>query len=143
MSEKRGPFRTPLRRGNKKKSAGARSGEYGGCSRTVTLRAAGNASPDRSVGMGVVVEHFPLSTLVQLWPNSPYALLQPFQNSLVGFRVDDCTRGYKFMSDQALTVEKGDQQRLNPGFGQTTFFGRGDDDEHHSMDCRLVSRLYW
>ncbi|GBM86645.1 hypothetical protein AVEN_71844-1 [Araneus ventricosus] len=36
MSERRRPFRTPLRRGNKN-SAGARSGEYGGCSGTVTL----------------------------------------------------------------------------------------------------------
>ncbi|GBN27735.1 hypothetical protein AVEN_175056-1 [Araneus ventricosus] len=42
MSEKRRPFRTPLRWGNKKKSAGARSGEYEGCSRNVTLR--GSAS---------------------------------------------------------------------------------------------------
>ncbi|GBN79471.1 hypothetical protein AVEN_131701-1 [Araneus ventricosus] len=42
MSEKRRLFRTPLSRGNKKKSAGARSGEYGGCSRTVTLRVARN-----------------------------------------------------------------------------------------------------
>ncbi|GBM58197.1 hypothetical protein AVEN_196704-1 [Araneus ventricosus] len=39
MSEQPTPFRAPLRQGNKKKSAGARSGEYGGgCSRTVTLR---------------------------------------------------------------------------------------------------------
>ncbi|GBN01525.1 hypothetical protein AVEN_191747-1 [Araneus ventricosus] len=37
ISQKRRPFRSPLRRGKKKKYAGAISGEYGGCSRTITL----------------------------------------------------------------------------------------------------------
>ncbi|GBN73685.1 hypothetical protein AVEN_265673-1 [Araneus ventricosus] len=139
MLEKRRPSRTPLRRGNKKKPAGARSGEYGGCSRNVTLRVARNC-PTRMAVCGRALSwssfHWPL------WYNWD-ALQLPFQNSLVEFRVDGCTREYKFMMDQALTVEKGGQQRLNPGFGQMTFFGRGDDEEHHSMDCRLVSGSYW
>ncbi|GBM27526.1 hypothetical protein AVEN_141300-1 [Araneus ventricosus] len=91
MSEKRRPFRTPLRRGNKK-SAGARFVEYGGCSRTITLRVARKfltrtAVCGRSRGAVSTV------TLVQLRPNPPDELQQPFQNSLIGFRVDGCTRG--------------------------------------------------
>ncbi|GBM32728.1 hypothetical protein AVEN_69632-1 [Araneus ventricosus] len=49
MSKKRRPFRTPLRRGNKK-SASARSGEYGGCSRSFTLRVARNCLKRMAVG---------------------------------------------------------------------------------------------
>ena len=68
---------------------------------------------DRSVPTGVIVEEMPLYTLIQFWTNSSDALQQPFQNSLVNFRVDCLTLGYKFMIDQALTVKKGDQHYLN------------------------------
>ncbi|GBO23424.1 hypothetical protein AVEN_174372-1 [Araneus ventricosus] len=52
---------------------------------------------DRSVLTGIVVEQFALSNLLQRWPKPPDAVQQPFQNSLVGFRVDGCVSGYKFM----------------------------------------------
>ncbi|GBN60943.1 hypothetical protein AVEN_91676-1 [Araneus ventricosus] len=107
MSEKRKPFGSPLRRGNKK-SAGAISGECGRCSRTATLPLARKCITQIAVRTGVVLEQFPLSTLLQLWPNSPDTVQQPLQNSLVGFRIDSCTRGCKFMIDRALTVERGD-----------------------------------
>ncbi|GBO36467.1 hypothetical protein AVEN_37208-1 [Araneus ventricosus] len=88
ISQKRRPFRIPLRRENKK-SAGAISGEYGGCSRTLTLRVARKCLTRIAVCRdGFVVEQFPMTTLEQLWPNPPNALQQPFRNSLVGFRID-------------------------------------------------------
>ncbi|GBM18418.1 hypothetical protein AVEN_72754-1 [Araneus ventricosus] len=83
MSEKLRPSRTPLRRGNKEKSAGARSGEYGRCSRTVTLRVARKCLTRIALcGRALSWNSFQCP----LWPNSP--LQQPFQNSLLVFRVD-------------------------------------------------------
>ena len=101
---------------------------------------------DHSVWMGVVVKEIPLSTLVQFRPNPPDTLQEPFQNSLVNFRVYSLTLGYTFIMEQAFSVQKGDQHRLNLRFCQPTFFfflGDGEDNEHHVIDCRLVSGSYW
>ncbi|GBN28420.1 hypothetical protein AVEN_191012-1 [Araneus ventricosus] len=126
MSEKRRPFRTPLRRGNKK-SAGTRSGEYGACSRTVTLR----VERMYLTRVGVCGRALSFSSFhCPLWYNCGrtrrmHCNSHPFQNSLVGFRVDGCTRGYKFMVVQALAVEKAINSVLILDFVIRHFLGGG------------------
>lgn len=67
------------------------------------------AHVDRSVRIVVVLEKIALSTPVQLWPNPLDAFQLAFQYSILEFCVDGIIRGYKFMMEPAIAVEKGDQ----------------------------------
>ena len=70
-SVKRKPFRANLRWGNKNKSAGSKSEEWGGCGRTVTLRWARKLSIRIAVyGRELTWRKFHSP----LWPNPPGAL---------------------------------------------------------------------
>jgi hypothetical protein len=58
----------------------------------------------------------PIVFLQLAWTFAPNAFPQPLQNLTVKLAIDSFTRGYKFLVDNALDVEKDDQHGLDiPG----------------------------
>jgi len=57
----------------------------------------------------VVVVEKPIVFLPLVWTFAPNVLPQPLQNLSVKLAIDSLTRGYEFLVDNALDVEKNDQ----------------------------------
>jgi hypothetical protein len=69
---------------------------------------------------------------------APYTVSQPLRNLTVKLTIDGLTRGYKFLVDNFLDVEK--TINMNLTLLQTcAFFGLGEFGDFHCEDCRLVS----
>jgi hypothetical protein len=64
----------------------------------------------------------PIVFLPLVWMFVPNALPQPLQNLTVKFAIDSLTRGYEFLVDNALDVEKNDQHGLDIAVKMTRFF---------------------
>jgi hypothetical protein len=58
------------------------------------------------VSQRVVVVEKPVVVLSLVWTFVPNALPQPLQNITVKLAIDSLTRGYEFLVDNALDVEK-------------------------------------
>jgi len=114
---KRRPFSLNFILGNRKKSQGARSGEWGGI--TVIFLEVRNC---RTVSGCVVMMEKPIFFLPLIWTFAPNALTQPLQNLTVKLPIDSLTREYKFLVDNALDVEKNDQHGLDIAVNLTCFF---------------------
>ena len=56
-----------------------------------------------------------------VWTFAPNSLPQPLQNLTVKLAIDGLTRGYEFLVDNALDVEKNDQHGLNIASNLTHF----------------------
>jgi hypothetical protein len=56
------------------------------------------------------------------WTFAPNAVPQPLQNLTVKLTIDGLTRGYEFLLDSALDVEKNDQHGLDIAANLTRFF---------------------
>ena len=54
----------------------------------------------------VVIVHKPIVFLPIVWKFAPNALPQPLQNLTVKLAIDGLTRGYEFLVDNTLDVEK-------------------------------------
>ena len=122
-SSKRVPFKAVFKQGKRKKSAGVRSGEYGGWSTTMTPRWAKIWHTNRSVSRRVVVQQHPRSSHVHVWPNATDALQQSFQNLLVeGGGTNELTRRNKFLVNDDIVVEKGDRHDRHFGFLKPTLW---------------------
>jgi hypothetical protein len=64
----------------------------------------------------------PIYFLPLVWRFAPNALPQPLQNLTVNLAIDGLTRGYQFLVDSALDVEKNDQHGLDIAANLTRFF---------------------
>jgi len=64
----------------------------------------------------------PIVFLPLVWTFTPNALPQPLQNLTVKLVFDGLTRGYEFLVDNALDVEKNDQHGLDISANMTRFF---------------------
>jgi hypothetical protein len=64
----------------------------------------------------------PIVFLPLVWTFAPNALPQPLQNLTVKFVIDGLTRGYEFLVDNALDVEKPDQHEPDIAAKLTRFF---------------------
>jgi len=64
----------------------------------------------------------PIVFLPLVWMFAPNALPQPLQNLTVKLAIDGLTRGYKFLVDNALDVEKNDQHGVDIAANLTCFF---------------------
>jgi hypothetical protein len=71
-------------------------------------------------GRFVMVEK-PIVVLPLFWTFAPKALPQPLQNLTVKLAIDGFTRGYKFLLNIALDVEKPDQHVLDIAANLTRF----------------------
>ena len=56
------------------------------------------------------------------WTFTPNALPQPLQNLTVKLAIDNLTRGYEFLMDNALDVGKNDQHGLDIPVNLVHFF---------------------
>jgi hypothetical protein len=74
-----------------------------------------------------------------VWTSAPNALPQLLQNLTVKFDIDGLTRGYEFLVDNALDVEKW-KINLELTLLRTSrgFFGRSEFGDFHCDDCCLV-----
>jgi hypothetical protein len=54
----------------------------------------------------VVVVEKPVVVLPLIWTFAPFVLPQPLQNLTVKLAIDGLTRGYEFLADSFLDVEK-------------------------------------
>jgi hypothetical protein len=64
----------------------------------------------------------PIVVLPLVWTFAPNALPQPLQNLTVKLAIDGLTRGYEFLVDIALDVEKNDQHGLHITVNLTRLF---------------------
>jgi hypothetical protein len=64
----------------------------------------------------------PIVFLPLVWTFTPNALPQPLQNLTVKLAIDSLTRGYEFLVDNALDVEKNDQHGLDIAANLAHFF---------------------
>jgi hypothetical protein len=60
----------------------------------------------REMSGRVVIVEKPVVILPFVWTFAPTALPQPLQNLTVKLAIDGLTRGYEFLVDNALDVEK-------------------------------------
>jgi hypothetical protein len=70
----------------------------------------------------IVMVEKPIVVLPLFWTFAPNALPQPLQNLTVKLTIDGLTRGYEFLVDNALDVEKNNQQGLDIAANLTRFF---------------------
>ena len=64
----------------------------------------------------------PIVFLPLVWTFAPNAILQQLQNLTVKLDIDGLTRGYEFLVDNALDVEKNDQHGLDIAADFKCFF---------------------
>jgi len=64
----------------------------------------------------------PIFVLPLVWTFAPIALPQPLQNLAVKLAIDGLARGYEFLADNALDVNKNDQHGLEIAGNMTGFF---------------------
>jgi hypothetical protein len=82
----------------------------------------------------------PIVVLPLLWSFAPNALPQPLQNLIVKLAIDVLTKGYEFLVDNSLDVEKKDQHVFDIAANLTRFFFcYGEFGDFHCDDCSLVS----
>ena len=136
------PFNTDLISGNEKKSHGARSGAYGGCSNTVILCFVKNVLRD---------ERF---VLVRCLVKNPWAVLPHFrssyhpftkvcQNLLVVDLVNSLTFRHPIHANNPSDVEKTIIIALNLDLLCHAFFCLGELELFQCMDWCLLSGSYW
>jgi len=70
----------------------------------------------------VVMLEKPVVVLPLVWTFTPNALPQPLHNLTVKIAIDGLTRGYEFLMDNALDVEKNDQHGLDIAANLTRLF---------------------
>jgi len=70
----------------------------------------------------VVVVEKPIVFLPLVWTFAPNALSQPLQNLTVKLAIDGLIRGYEFLVDNALDVEKNDEHGIDIVANLTRFF---------------------
>jgi hypothetical protein len=75
-----------------------------------------------------------------VWTFVSNSLFKSLQNLTVILAIDGLTRGYKFLVDNSLDVEKSDQHGLDIGAKLTHFVGHSEFGNFHCDDCCLVSR---
>jgi hypothetical protein len=81
----------------------------------------------------------PIIVLPLVWTFVPNALPQPLQNLTVKLAIDSLNRGYGFVADNSLDVEKMINMDLTYLRTGCTFFGCGEFGEFHCNNCCLVS----
>ena len=64
----------------------------------------------------------PIVFIPLVWTFAPNAFSQPLQNLTVKLAIDGLTRGYEFLVDNALDVEKNYQHGLDIAVNLTHFF---------------------
>ena len=84
----------------------------------------------------------PVVFLPLVWTFAPNDLPQPPQNLTVKLVIDGLTRGYEFLVDNALDVEKKININLTLLRTLHAFFGRDEFGEFHCDDCCLVAGSY-
>jgi len=90
------------------------------------------------VSGGVVVVEKPVVFLPLVWMFEPIVLPQPLQNPTVKLAIDGLTRGYEFLVDNALDVEKTINMDLALLQTCCAFFGHGEFGDFHCNDCCFV-----
>jgi hypothetical protein len=73
----------------------------------------------------VVIVEKSIFALPLLWKFAPNVLPQPHQNLTVKLATDDLTKGYEFLVDNSLHVEKNDHYGLDI-VANRAFFGHGE-----------------
>jgi hypothetical protein len=70
----------------------------------------------------IIMVEKPIVFLPVVWLFAPNALPQLLQNLTVKLAIDGLARGYKFLVDNAMDVEKNDQHGLDIAANLTRFF---------------------
>ena len=138
------PFNADLIFGNKRKSDGARSGEYGGCSNTVILCIIKNCFRQGVVCRRVVLVKNPWDVLPHFRSPFPHPLMKVCQNLLVEDLVNLLTFRHPIHVNNPSDVEKTITIALNLDlFCRAFFFGLVNWRLFQCMDWRLLSGSYW
>jgi hypothetical protein len=120
---KRRPFSRNFILGNRKKSQGARSGEWGGGGNHCNVFESQELLNEWCVSGRVVMVEKAVVFLPLVWTFAPNALPQPLQNLTVSKTCHwRCDQGVRTSYGQFLGCRKKDQQGLDTGANLTRFF---------------------
>ena len=137
------PFNADLIFGNKKKSHGVRSGEYGGCSNTVILRFVKSLDRQGAVCRRIVLVKNPWAILPYFRSSSSHPFTKVCQNLLVLDLVNGPTFRHPIHVNNPSDVKKKIIIALNLDLLCRAFFCLGELGLFQCMDWRLPSGSHW